>query len=48
MGEKIGSLDTGKVADILVLDVPDYLQIPYKLDRNCVETVIKNGRIAVA
>jgi imidazolonepropionase len=46
-GEKIGSLDTGKVADILVLDVPDYLQIPYTFDRNCVETVIKNGRVVV-
>ncbi len=44
-GEKMGSLDVGKVADLLVLDVPDYLHIPYKFDRNCVETVIKNGEI---
>jgi imidazolonepropionase len=44
-GEKIGSLDVGKAADVLVLDVPDYTHIPYKFDRNCVEIVIKNGKI---
>ncbi|MCJ2512221.1 MAG: amidohydrolase family protein, partial [Candidatus Thermoplasmatota archaeon] len=44
-GGKIGSLDVGKVADVLVLDVPDYLHVPYKFDRNCVETVIKNGEV---
>ncbi|MFQ6128601.1 MAG: imidazolonepropionase [Thermoplasmata archaeon] len=45
-GEKIGSLDVGKNADILVLDVPDYLHIPYMFDQNNIEVVIKNGEIA--
>ena len=44
-GEKMGSLDVGKVADLLVLDVPDYLHVPYMFDWNCVEIVIKSGEI---
>lgn len=44
-GDRIGSLDEGKQADVLILDLPDYTHIPYTFDRNCVETVIKKGEV---
>ncbi|MFQ5909659.1 MAG: imidazolonepropionase [Thermoplasmata archaeon] len=46
-GERMGSLDAGKVADVLVMDVPDYLHVPYMFDHNCVEVVIKSGEIVL-
>jgi imidazolonepropionase len=42
---RIGSLETGKDADIVILDIPDYRQIPYQFGRNPVKTVIKKGEI---
>jgi imidazolonepropionase len=41
--EKVGSLEVGKQADILILDVPNYQHIPYQFGKNFVRTVIKNG-----
>ena len=43
----IGSLEIGKQADIIILDVPNYHHIPYHFGINHVETVIKNGEIVV-
>ena len=43
--DKIGSIEKGKKADILILDCPNYLHIPYHFGVNHVETVIKNGSI---
>lgn len=43
--DKIGSIDPGKQADILVMNVPDYREIPYRFGVNPVETVIKKGII---
>ncbi len=45
LGEKIGSIETGKQADILILDTDDYRQIAYEFGGNLVETVIKKGKI---
>ena len=45
--KEIGSLEVGKKADILILNVPNYESIPYKLGMNIVDTVIKNGKIVV-
>jgi imidazolonepropionase len=45
--KEIGSLEIGKKADILILNVPNYESIPYKLGMNIVDTVIKNGRVVV-
>ncbi|HZH35471.1 MAG TPA: imidazolonepropionase [Pyrinomonadaceae bacterium] len=45
LGDKIGSLETGKLADILILDTNDYRQIAYEFGANFVQTVIKNGEI---
>jgi imidazolonepropionase len=42
---EIGSLDIGKQADILILDIPNYRYLPYHFGVNHVEAVIKKGRI---
>ncbi|CAA7600220.1 imidazolonepropionase [Acididesulfobacillus acetoxydans] len=41
----VGSLEVGKRADILILDVPNLNYLPYHFGSNPVETVIKRGRI---
>jgi len=46
-GAEIGSLTPGKQADIIILDVPDHLHIPYRFGVNHVRTVIKKGRVVV-
>jgi imidazolonepropionase len=43
--DKVGSLEVGKQADILILDVPNYQHIPYQFGRNFVHTVIRKGKI---
>jgi imidazolonepropionase len=40
---EIGSIETGKKADIVVLKIPDYKFLPYHFGENHVETVIKDG-----
>ena len=45
-GAQVGSLEIGKQADILILSVPDYRHLAYRISENLVETVIKRGRIA--
>lgn len=47
MGSSIGSLESGKSADLLILDVPDYREIPYHFGMNLVHTVIKDGNVLV-
>ncbi|MBS4027430.1 MAG: imidazolonepropionase [Ignavibacteriales bacterium] len=39
----IGSLEVGKNADIIVLDIPNYKFLPYHFGENHVRNVIKNG-----
>ncbi len=43
----VGSLETGKQADIIILDVPNYHHIPYHFGINHIEKVFKNGNIVV-
>ncbi len=45
LGDKVGSLEIGKRADILIMDMPSYQYLPYHFGSNNVETVIKNGKI---
>ena len=45
MEEKVGSLESGKQADLIVLDIPDYRHIGYRFGTNLVETVIKQGQV---
>lgn len=41
---RIGSIEPGKQADLIILDVPDYRQLGYRFGSNLVRTVIKNGK----
>ncbi len=45
--ERIGSLEVGKQADLIILSVADYRQLGYRFGTNLVETVIKQGRVVV-
>ncbi|MGB9628127.1 MAG: imidazolonepropionase [Thermodesulfobacteriota bacterium] len=40
-----GSLDVGKKADVIVLDIPNYKYLPYHFGVDHVEVVIKNGKV---
>ncbi|MCK4956498.1 MAG: imidazolonepropionase [Candidatus Cloacimonetes bacterium] len=42
-GDKVGSIEEGKQADILIMDMPSYKFLPYHFGSNNVETIIKNG-----
>ncbi len=42
-GDMVGSLEVGKQADIVILDVPDYRHLGYRFGTNLVYTVIKRG-----
>lgn len=44
---KVGSLEPGAQADIIVLDVRRHEDIAYRFGRNAVRTVIKGGRVVV-
>lgn len=45
IGDKVGSLEVGKQADILIIDAPNHTYIPYHYGINPVETVIKKGKV---
>ena len=45
LGNDIGSLEIGKKADILIMDMPSYQYLPYHFGSNNVETVVKNGKV---
>ena len=47
MGEEVGSLESGKAADLVIWNVPTSRQIPYWPAADLVRTVIKRGRIVV-
>jgi len=43
--DRIGSIEPGKQADLLVLSVPDYRQLGYRFGTNLVKQVVKRGKI---
>lgn len=45
LGDRVGSLEPGKQADLLLLDVPDVRHLGYRYGGNLVETVVKAGKI---
>jgi len=46
-GKRVGSLEVGKQADLLILDLPDYRHLAYRFGANPVEVVIKRGQVAL-
>ncbi|MGB9675561.1 MAG: imidazolonepropionase [Candidatus Bathyarchaeales archaeon] len=44
---EVGSLEIGKKADVVVLDVPNHKFLGYRFGTNLVDKVIKNGRLVV-
>lgn len=45
MGDRVGSLEAGKQADVLIVDAPDYRHLAYQFGVNLVEMVIKRGDV---
>ncbi|HEC72117.1 MAG TPA: imidazolonepropionase, partial [Thermoplasmatales archaeon] len=45
LANKIGSIEKGKQADIIILDCPNHKFIPYHFGVNLVEHVIKKGKL---
>lgn len=43
--DRIGSIEAGKQADLLILSVSDYRQVGYRYGTNLVKQVIKRGRV---
>ncbi len=46
-GARIGTLEPGKQADVLVLDLPNHRHLVYEFGRNPVRAVVKRGRVVV-
>jgi imidazolonepropionase len=44
IANRVGSIEVGKQADILIIDAPDYRHLAYQFGVNLVKTVIKNGK----
>lgn len=47
MGSRVGSLEPGKQADLLLLDLPDYRHLAYRFGGNPVVQVIKKGAVVL-
>lgn len=45
VGDRIGSIEVGKQADLVVFDCPDYRQIPYFFGVNHALVTIKKGEV---
>ena len=45
LGDRLGSLEPGKRADLILLDVPSYPHLGYRFGTNLVETVIVQGQV---
>jgi imidazolonepropionase len=47
LGEDVGSLEPGKRADLLILNVPSYARLPYHSSADPIRAVIKDGWVVV-
>ncbi len=47
LGDRTGSLEPGKQADLLILDEPDYRHLAYQFGGNIVHSVIKHGQVVL-
>jgi imidazolonepropionase len=48
VGDRVGSLQPGKLADLLIADLPDYRHLAYRYGGNPITTVIKRGRVVIS
>ncbi len=48
LGEKTGSIEVGKQADVLILEADDYRQLAYEFGGNLIGKVIKSGEIVIS
>ena len=44
-GDEVGSIERGKLADLLVLDAPTYHHLGYRMGGDLAEAVVKRGRV---
>ena len=44
-GDLVGSLESGKQADVIILDMPDYRHLGYRFGTNLAHSVIKRGQV---
>jgi imidazolonepropionase len=47
VADRVGSLEPGKQADVLIMNASNYLQMVYRFGVNLVDKVIKNGQVVV-
>ena len=47
LADRVGSLEPGKAADVVVLDAPDDRHLVYHWGANSVKTVVRDGRVVV-
>jgi imidazolonepropionase len=45
MAERLGSIETGKQADLVIYDIPDYRHLVYHFGVNHVSMVLKKGKV---
>jgi imidazolonepropionase len=45
--DQVGSLETGKLGDVLILNIFDYRHLGYRFGTNLVKTVVKRGEVVV-
>jgi imidazolonepropionase len=43
--DRVGSIEPGKQADLLILDIPDYRHLGYRFGTNLVRQVVKRGQV---
>jgi imidazolonepropionase len=45
-GDRVGTIEVGKQADLVCLDVPNHIHLVYEIGRNAVRAVVKRGAVA--
>ena len=45
ISDRSGSIETGKQADLIIFDMPDYRHLIYHLGVNNINAVIKTGKV---
>jgi len=47
-GDEVGSLEPGKIADLVVLDLPSHRHVGYRMGGNAVVHVVRGGNVAAS